>query len=379
MAANSFFNHLQDLDFTNEEKDVVFTQTIQWGSLNEYSDLLVIAKMISSKPIDDNTVVRAFQGIWKKENVISITIVKPNYFRIKFHTEEIRNDILSRGPWTFKDEWLALAAFNPNYNIDEYTFFSMNIWDRIYVIPSILMDNDDTALHTGNSLRAIIGKVIKVDTRRIDLNMVDYLRVGIILDVSKPVRRCVAIGGTAPSPKLCPLQYERLPTICYGCGHIGHIVESCPTFKQTPTSKLQYGDWIRYIPPRRQELNTHSKGSIRYLDGNRKQISNGKQLNAAQRVDDGKPPNNVDPTPTRASMQDAVSSPHPPIMVSIMNDATYTHPPSIAPKLAAATSHHPPSIATKLADATSKLPPTAVPKTAATNLSHPSNVAIVGQ
>ncbi|KAK9024893.1 hypothetical protein V6N11_064799 [Hibiscus sabdariffa] len=263
MAANSFFNHLQDLDFTNEEQDVVFTPSIQWGSLNEDSDLLVIAKIISSKPIDDNTVVRAFQGI--------------------------------------------------------------------------------------------------------------------ILDVSKPVRRCVAIGGTTPSPKLCPLQYERLPTICYGCGHIGHIVESCPTFKQMPTSKLQYGDWIRYIPPQRQELNTHSKGSIRYLDGNRKQISNGKQLNAVQRVDDGKPPNKVDPTPTRASMQDAVSSPHPPIMVSIMNDATYTHPPSIAPKLAAATSHHPPSIATKLADPTSKLPPTAVPKTAAANLSHPSNVAIVGQ
>ncbi|KAK8669989.1 hypothetical protein V6N13_104756 [Hibiscus sabdariffa] len=216
MAANSFFNHLQDLDFTNEEQDVVFTPSIQWGSLNEDSDLLVIAKIISSKPIDDNTVVRAFQ-------------------------------------------------------------------------------------------------------------------------------------------------------------------ESCPTFKQMPTSKLQYGDWIRYIPPQRQELNTHSKGSIRYLDGNRKQISNGKQLNAVQRVDDGKPPNKVDPTPTRASMQDAVSSPHPPIMVSIMNDATYTHPPSIAPKLAAATSHHPPSIATKLADPTSKLPPTAVPKTAAANLSHPSNVAIVGQ
>ncbi|KAK8999888.1 hypothetical protein V6N11_065380 [Hibiscus sabdariffa] len=78
-------------------------------------------------------------------------------------------------------------------------------------------------------------------------------------------------------------------------------------------------------------------------------------------------------------MQDAVSFPHPPIMVLIMNDATSTHPPSIAPKLAAATSHHPPSMATKLADATSKLPPTAVPKTAAANLSHPSNVAIVGQ
>ncbi|KAK8656999.1 hypothetical protein V6N13_098933 [Hibiscus sabdariffa] len=286
MASNSFFNHLQDLDFTNEEQEVVFTPTIQWDSSTDDSDLLVIGKLISSEPIDDKAVIRAFQGIWKKEKFISITTVKTNYYIIKFPTEDIRNDILSRGPWTFKDEWLALATFNPNYNIDEYTFSSMNTWVRIFGISSILMDNDDIAHHTGNSLGAMIGKVIKVDTRRIDLNMVDYLRVGIILDVTKPVRRCVAIGGTSPSPKLCPIQYERLPTICYGCGIIGHNLDACTTFKLTPTSKLQYGDWIRYIPPRKQELNTRSKGSIRYLDGNRsinpKQPSNGQKLHVNQ-------------------------------------------------------------------------------------------------
>ncbi|KAK8487991.1 hypothetical protein V6N11_075715 [Hibiscus sabdariffa] len=143
---------------------------------------------------------------------MSITTVKANYYRIKFPTEDIRNDILSRGPWTFKDDWLALAAFNPNYNIDDYTFFSMNVWVRIYGIPSILMDDDDITHHTGNSLGAMIGTVVKVDTRRIDLNMIDYLRIGIVLDVTKP---------------------------------------------------------IRYIPPRKQESNTRSKGSIRYLDGAR--------------------------------------------------------------------------------------------------------------
>ncbi|KAK8574638.1 hypothetical protein V6N12_062328 [Hibiscus sabdariffa] len=160
--------------------------------------------MISSKHIDDNTVVHAFQGIWKHDKIMSIKTVKANYYRINFPTEDIWNDILSRGHWTFKDDWLALAAFNPNYNIDDYTFFSMNVWVRIYGIPSILMDDDDIAHHTGNTLGAMIGTILKVDTRRIDLNMVDYLRIGIVLDVTKP-----------------------------------------------------------------QELNTRSKGSIRYLDGAR--------------------------------------------------------------------------------------------------------------
>ncbi|KAK9043246.1 hypothetical protein V6N11_071593 [Hibiscus sabdariffa] len=262
MASTSFLNQFQDLDFTNEEQGAVFTPTIQWDSLNDDSNLLIIGKMISSNPIDDNAVVRAFQGIWKHDKIVSITTVKANYYRIKFPTEDIRNDILSRGPWTFKGDWLALAASNPNYSIDEYSFLSMNVWIRIYGIPSILMDDDDIANHTGNSLGATIGTFVKVDTRRIDLNMVNYLRIGIVLDVTKPVRHCVAIGGSGPSQKLCPLQYERLPTLCHGCGIIGHALDACSTFKPTSDSKLQYGDWLRYIPPKKQEQNTRSKGSI---------------------------------------------------------------------------------------------------------------------
>ncbi|KAK8976349.1 hypothetical protein V6N11_074224 [Hibiscus sabdariffa] len=124
----------------------------------------------------------------KKDKVISISILKQNFFRIKFPSWDTRNDILSRGPWTIKDSWLALAPFDQSHQI-------------------------------GDSLGAIIGKVIKIDTHQIDLNMVDYLHVGIILDVTKPIRRCVAIG-----------------------------------------------DWLYYIPTKRQELVSRSKANIQYLD-----------------------------------------------------------------------------------------------------------------
>ncbi|KAK8660367.1 hypothetical protein V6N13_051293 [Hibiscus sabdariffa] len=96
MCSTSFLNQLQDLDFTNDEQGAVFTPTIQWDSMNDDSHLLIIGKLISSNPIDDNAVVRAFQGIWKHDKIVSITTVKSSYYRIKFPTEDIRNDILSR-------------------------------------------------------------------------------------------------------------------------------------------------------------------------------------------------------------------------------------------------------------------------------------------
>ncbi|KAK8691151.1 hypothetical protein V6N13_074670 [Hibiscus sabdariffa] len=255
MAFNYFLNHLQDLDFTNEEQGVVFTPSIQWDSSDDDSTLLVIGKMISSKSIDDNVMIRAFQ-----------------------------------------DDWLALGAFNPNYSIDDFTFTSMNIKVHIYGVPSILMDDDNIAHHSGDSLGAMIPKGIKVDTRRIDLNMVDYLRIGIVLDVTKSIRRCVAIGVTSP-PKLCPLQYERLPTLRHGCGIIGHSLEFCSTFKPMPSSELQYNEWIRYIPPWKQEANPRSKGSIRYLNvsdiSNPKTIVNGKTMNIPQHIEAVKVRNKV--------------------------------------------------------------------------------------
>ncbi|KAK8607742.1 hypothetical protein V6N13_046350 [Hibiscus sabdariffa] len=60
------------------------------------------------------------------------------------------------------------------------------IWKKIS-IPLVFLDDDNIAHQLGDSLGAMIGKVIKINTRWIDLNIVNYLRVEIILDVTKPI------------------------------------------------------------------------------------------------------------------------------------------------------------------------------------------------
>ncbi|GMI86616.1 hypothetical protein HRI_002330900 [Hibiscus trionum] len=260
MTSNSFFQQFGELSFTPEEQGLVFTPAIYWDSTNDDINLLLIGKFIASKNVDNQVVIRAFQGIWKNNKIDSISILKENYFRIKFSDEANRNDILKRGQWTYKDEWLALAPFDPQSNIDDYTFNKMHIRVCIHGIPIILKEKDDIAYQIGNSLGAMIVTVLKIDSCRIDRNTVGYLRVEITIDVIKPIRRCVAIGGPGTTPKLCPIQYERLPTLCHGCGIIGHSVNFSPTFKLTETTK--YEDWLRYIPPKRQEAASRSKGRI---------------------------------------------------------------------------------------------------------------------
>ncbi|KAK8504343.1 hypothetical protein V6N13_025021 [Hibiscus sabdariffa] len=134
---------------------------------------------------------------------------------------------MNHGPWLFKDEWLALAHFDPTLNIQEYSFNTMNIWVRIHDIPSILMDSDSIPIQIGSSLGSLFSTVTKNDTRCIDGNMSTYLRLGCCINVTNPIRRCVFIGGSSSSKKRCMLQYERLPMLYYGCGLIGHLATTC--------------------------------------------------------------------------------------------------------------------------------------------------------
>ncbi|KAL4298065.1 hypothetical protein GQ457_12G009930 [Hibiscus cannabinus] len=135
----------------------------------------------------------------------------------------------------------------------------MVIWVRILHVPIGLMSES-----LGRSLGACIGSVVGTDTRIIDGNMGEFMRVRVNIDVTKPLRRCVALGGCGTKPRLCPLQYEKLPNFCHGCGLLGHLVIDCPCQPYDPQIKFQYGDWLRANLKANRVGSAQPRGRIRF-------------------------------------------------------------------------------------------------------------------
>ncbi|KAK8525338.1 hypothetical protein V6N12_014033 [Hibiscus sabdariffa] len=241
MASNISFTPLTDLDLTVEEQSSIFTPNVDWDTPAIDPAELLIGKLFATKEVDNQLFLRTFSNIWKKDNLLSISHIGENLYRIHFDNAAKCTEIFNRGSWLFKSDLLAVAHFNPNLDAQDHVFSTMNVWVRIHDLPTILMDSESMTIQTGSSLGSLIGNVTKTNTRRIDGNMTIYLRVGCCINVNSPVWRCVFIGGSGSVKKCCMLQYERLPTLCHSCGLLGHLVSSCPIVEITPETKLQYG------------------------------------------------------------------------------------------------------------------------------------------
>ncbi|KAL4272170.1 hypothetical protein GQ457_13G015770 [Hibiscus cannabinus] len=209
--ADSLLAKLGDLTFTAEEQDAVVVTHNAVAILAEDFASSLVGKVVSPPTIDGSRLIRQFCSIWKDDKVLSISEINSNFFLISFASPMNRTNVLKRGPWDFQKYWFALEQADPNQTIHDYSFQHMCIWVRIHNIPLSLMT---AAL--ARVLGASVGKVIMTDTCLEDGNMGEFMRVRVLFDTSKPLRRCVVLSRPDAKASMCPLQYERLPLFCHG-------------------------------------------------------------------------------------------------------------------------------------------------------------------
>ncbi|XVF86531.1 hypothetical protein PTKIN_Ptkin18bG0048600 [Pterospermum kingtungense] len=137
--------------------------------------------------------------------------------------------------------------FNGALRPDEYVFKTTPLWIRVNDLPLGMRNRV-----TGERIGARLGKLIMMDESLTDGRWVDFLRLRVEMDITRPLRRAVKLTGAKEGTEVWGrITYERLPTFCYCCGLVGHAESECESaISNTESTAIihQYGDWMRASP-----------------------------------------------------------------------------------------------------------------------------------
>ncbi|MBA0639166.1 hypothetical protein Goklo_022217 [Gossypium klotzschianum] len=113
-----------------------------------------------------------------------------DYYLVRFKDEEDYSKVLTEGPWIIYVQYLTVQPWSPTFSTDK-------------VYPRRVM-------------------VIMIDYNTDSGSRGRFARMTISIDLSAPLISKIMIDGN-----LQRVEYKRLPTVSFGCGHYGHIQDIC--------------------------------------------------------------------------------------------------------------------------------------------------------
>ncbi|KAL5804643.1 hypothetical protein ACOSQ3_031443 [Xanthoceras sorbifolium] len=112
-------------------------------------------------------------------------------------------------------------------------------------------------------LGSLIDKVVDIDTGAIGDCLGRYLRVKVVVDVSKSLKRYLRVDlSDSGEETIMLLHYEKLPEYCFGYGLLGHVVCMCPQSWNIADDCLkrdEFGSWMRATSPTSRNIPSRGK------------------------------------------------------------------------------------------------------------------------
>ena len=103
------------------------------------------------------------------------------------------------------------------------------------------MMTEDTGRDIGNT----IGMFVEMDKCSWQMEQAKFMRIRVELPIDRPLQRGGYLRNMEGEKTWVTFRYERLPTIGFACGRIGHDVRHCEVAIESQPKEHQYGDWIR--------------------------------------------------------------------------------------------------------------------------------------
>ncbi|KAL5819660.1 hypothetical protein ACOSQ4_023502 [Xanthoceras sorbifolium] len=204
--------------------------------------LSLVGKVISNRDINREAFKNTMVTIWRTKQEVEIELIGSNLFVFCFGCPWDRKRVLEGGPWSFDRSLLVLKEATGIGRVAELDFTFTPFWVQVYILPLSCMNKD-----AGIFLGGLVGTVIEIDGGQNGDCVGKFLRVQVLIDVTKPLKRGLRFevgDGEMCSALLC---YERLPNFCFFCGCMGHLLRECQSNNKglLDHSSLKFGAWMR--------------------------------------------------------------------------------------------------------------------------------------
>lgn len=189
-------------------------------------------------------------GAWKTREGLEVETVGKNMFLFKFECKKDRKWVLKNGPWFFDKQLLILEEPTAKLRTTEVELKNVAFWVRFINLP-MGYRNKRAAEKLGNDL----GQFLEVDCDKDEQCWGNNMRMKVLLDISKPLRRGFMLKSDEISNECqVSIRYERLPEFCFKCGWIEHVAKECEEEEEkqpTDETRYEFGPWMRFQGPLR--------------------------------------------------------------------------------------------------------------------------------
>jgi len=158
---------------------------------------------------------------WRPSGAVSFRVLGENLFLADFENSWDKARILEGRPWLLDGNLISLADFDGITPPAQITFDKEAFCIRMYNLLLACMGKE-----VGQKIGASVGMVDEVDILDDEVGWGEYLRVRIVLDLTKRLARGRMLHLENKSFWI-PFKYEKIPKFYYNCGVIKHDKMGC--------------------------------------------------------------------------------------------------------------------------------------------------------
>ncbi|KAK6156052.1 hypothetical protein DH2020_010300 [Rehmannia glutinosa] len=205
----------------------------------------LIGRLLTRRPYNKKQFMDTITRLWRVEGGFKITEIGLDTFFFIIEDPREVDRILNLEPWTFNRLLIILKEFE-GLNVREVGELThTRFWVQIHNLPDEGM-YDKIGMVIGDGL----GIALEVDADDKGRCLGHYMRVRVLMDITKPLRRGAPIRlGSNGNRVWVDFKYERIPDFCFACGIVGHGLTDCKlegvNVGSTDTNNLPYGRWLK--------------------------------------------------------------------------------------------------------------------------------------